>query len=386
MKIAIIGMGYVGATLAGALAPHHEVFGVDPDPRDFHEPGLSEARTRVTEVLTLSHVPPCACYIICVGTPVGSDEALRRATREVAIHMRDGALVIVRSTVAVGTTRNTIRPILDGSGLLHYQLAVCPERTVEGNALAELAELPQIIGAESDAACAAANAIFLPLGCGRVFAPTYEEAEMAKLLANSWRDVTFAYANEVALLAERYGVSARNAIQIANRNYPRCAIPVPGPVGGPCLVKDSALLTGEQWNSRSLIMTARGLNEHITFKIARNLGSLVNRLMPAQAIINYALLGTAFKGYPETDDTRDTPSLILKSVLEKLQWNATTVDPAAPANLHPNSLGRGCYNIIIVATNAPVWRTMNLRSALAPNGFIYDCCGGVDDYDYRFGG
>ena len=165
MKIAIIGMGYVGATLAGALAPHHEVFGVDPDPRDFYEPGLEEARTRVTEVLTLSHVPPCAAYIICVGTPVGSDDALRRATREVATHMRDGALVIVRSTVPVGTTRNIIRPILDGSGLLHYQLAVCPERTVEGNALAELFELPQIIAAETPEALRLTQDLFKHFGC-----------------------------------------------------------------------------------------------------------------------------------------------------------------------------------------------------------------------------
>lgn len=386
MKVVIIGMGFVGSSLAGGLAgpDDHRVTGIDPSFRDFHEPGLAHALTRVHTALSLAALPPFDVYVICVGTPVNSLEAITKATREVAAHMCDGALVIIRSTVPIGTTRNIIKPILDATGVLHYQLAVCPERTVEGNALAELAQLPQIIGAETSEAKSRTIALFRPLGCETFLVPNYETAEMAKLLANSWRDTTFAYANEVALIAEQHGISARTAIQAANWNYPRCAIPMPGPVGGPCLVKDSRLLVDV--HNRRPISAARDLNEHIVAVTAVRL----NRLAAERGIKHpkCALLGTAFKGQPETDDTRDSPGLALRWALIEMGWQVTTVDPLAPADFNCDTWANNhdTYDVVIVATNHPIWRGMGLRSYLTSQGFIYDWCGGVDEFDYRFGG
>src|SRR3546814_82483 len=123
----------------------------------FSEIGLEAALTNVIESgrLTACHstegIPPAQYYIITVGTPLrpGTYEPrldmIEEASRQVADHLPDGAAVILRSTVRIGTTRDVVKPVLDKSGR-NYRLAMCPERTLEGDALRELAGLPQIIG------------------------------------------------------------------------------------------------------------------------------------------------------------------------------------------------------------------------------------------------
>ena len=151
--VGIVGLGYVGLTLATVLAETgNTVIGVEKRPEvvdstndgipHFSESGLQEALSRVIKSGRLvaarrfDEDSYCETYIITVGTPLSSDGVVRvdmieAATREVAANMRDGALVILRSTVKVGTARTVVSPILAASGK-RFDIAMCPERTLEG--------------------------------------------------------------------------------------------------------------------------------------------------------------------------------------------------------------------------------------------------------------
>ena len=151
--VGVIGLGYVGLTLATVLAEAgNKVIGVEKRSAvvdqtnagvpHFSETGLQEALTRVVgsgSLVAVDQLSPeavCDTYIITVGTPLSSDGLVRTdmieaASREVAANMGDGALVILRSTVKVGTTRDVVSPILAASGK-RFDIAMCPERTLEG--------------------------------------------------------------------------------------------------------------------------------------------------------------------------------------------------------------------------------------------------------------
>lgn len=385
--VAIIGCGYVGLTLAAAFNKAGlKVLGVEPREEirkpvqkggaPFHEPGLADALRGITMARFLADEPPADAYVICVGTPLIDDGALERATHEVARQADDGSLIIVRSTVRVGTTRGLVKPILDLAG--SFDLAYCPERTVEGAALKELETLPQIIGAAEESAFRRAAKLFehvTPDGleCG------IEEAETAKLLANAWRDMRFAFANEVAMICERNRVSAQNVIDVANWRYARSDIPRPGPVGGPCLVKDSMLLIEPRTHAFSVIRAARMLNRPDVFADAIY-HAMCRRGFGEKGRV--AVLGTAFKGFPETDDTRDSPGVAIAKLLSN-GHEVFTVDPVAPADFKTID---GQRADVIVVTTDRVWN--GLDEALNPGGFIYDCCGAIPNERnvVRFGG
>src|SRR5687767_15428 len=136
----------------------------------FHEPGLPArlARSVRSGRLRVEPTIPVGCdarvYVITVGTPLDDEgharlDMVERCAEEVATHLRDGDLVVMRSTVKIGTTRRVVQPILERSGK-EFDLAYCPERTLEGQAMVELRTLPQIIGGFTPAADVRAAQLF----------------------------------------------------------------------------------------------------------------------------------------------------------------------------------------------------------------------------------
>ena len=168
--VAVIGLGYVGLTLAVALADTgFRVLGVErrQDVVDsinggaphFSENGLPEMLSHAVEtghlraVGALENGAQAGIYVITVGTPLDATgkartDFIEAATREVADNMAPGALVVLRSTVKIGTARNVVAPVLAASGK-GFEIAMCPERTLEGRAMHELRRLPQIVGADT---------------------------------------------------------------------------------------------------------------------------------------------------------------------------------------------------------------------------------------------
>jgi UDP-N-acetyl-D-mannosaminuronic acid dehydrogenase len=409
--VGVVGLGYVGLTLATVLAEAgNKVIGVEKRSEvvdqtnagipHFSETGLQEALSRVVKsgsLVATERLDPeavCDTYIITVGTPLSSDGIVRTdmieaATREVTANMRDGALVILRSTVKVGTTRDVVSPILAASGK-RFDIAMCPERTLEGEALQELRQLPQIVGADDPAVSDRAAAIFQRLTNSIVQVSSLEAAEIIKLVDNTYRDVHFAFANEVARVCDAFEVNAHEVISSGKLGYKRTNVPLPGLVGGPCLEKDPHILLQ---SARS-----RGIDLELTFA-----GRLINERQPAETVkfisdeiarrslpspLGICVLGMAFKGIPATDDLRGSMSTKVLDELKKAHPDAEIrlFDPViAPDQLASTFRDERIFarlgdaisgaSIVVIANNHPALGRISPRTIyefIAPDGFMFD--------------
>lgn len=338
-RICVLGMGYVGLTLAAVMADRgFQVDGIETNPAilaklqggqsHFFEQGLDQLLARGMRRGRLKFWPQMPkdrsfdVYIITVGTPLGPNGRPRKdmveaVSRDIAGHMCDDSLVLLRSTVRLGTTLNVVKPILDATGR-RFDLAMCPERTTEGDALTELIKLPQIVGGHTRTATVRASNVFRRLTPTIVGVSDVQTAEIIKLLDNSYRDLFFAFGNEVALMCEAIGISGREVISAANMGYERTNIAHPGFVGGPCLAKDPHILIDSLKSHHfvpRLVQTGRQLNENLVDHVFDFVSA---RLPHAQPLI-ISLLGLAFKGQPNTDDLRgSTALLMIKKIREKL--------------------------------------------------------------------
>src|SRR4029450_9106658 len=175
--------------------------------------------------------------VICVSTPVAEGthapelDNLRRAARHVAERRAPGPPWVLRPTVPVGGTRAVVLPEL-AARWPAPRLAFAPERTIQGQALRELAELPQGVGGIDAASRDAAGARGEKLTPHIVPVGSLEAAELVKLVNNCHTDLIYSYGNEIALLAERWRVDPLEVIRAANLDYPRPDLAKPGFVGG----------------------------------------------------------------------------------------------------------------------------------------------------------
>lgn len=411
--VGIIGLGYVGLTLATVLAEAgNTVIGVErrsdivemtnAGTPHFTETGLPDALAGVTKSKKLVAAEKfddsftCNTYIITVGTPLSPDgvarvDMIEQAARDIAENMHDGALVILRSTVKVGTTRDVVSPILAASGK-KFDIAMCPERTLEGKALQELRELPQIVGADSIEVADRAAALFRRLTISIVQVADIETAEIIKLVSNTFRDVQFAFANEVARLCDAFGVSAHEVISAGKLGYNRTNIPLPGLVGGPCLEKDPHILM-ESARSRGvdLEITSAGrlVNERQPEETVRFITSEIERRdLASSGPLKISILGMAFKGLPETSDLRGSMSIKVLDALKKSHPNADigVYDPVTPPEVLAaefpdekvfNRFGDAVSgaSVVVIGNNHPSLGTISPRTInefISPDGFVFD--------------
>lgn len=295
--IGVVGLGYVGLTLALTLADvGFKVKGFDTDPKVMRS--LSQGKSHILEpgldtflkdylgknfylVPNFSGSNNCDVYFVAVGTPLKQGKTpnlsyLKDAATNIGKVLKNGDTVILRSTVPIAVTRKVVLPILERVSGLHggqdFLLAFAPERTVEGKALEELRALPQIVGGLNHASADAAANIFSFITNSTVFVNSLEEAEMVKLINNTYRDVTFGFANEVSLISRRWGVDTKRVIEAANHGYERSRIPMPSPgVGGYCLEKDPfifALSAREKNYEPLLFLHARRVSDQMISMIA----------------------------------------------------------------------------------------------------------------------
>ena len=262
--------------------------------------------------------------IVVVGTPV--DEFLgpsmapfEDAVDEIAPHLRPGALIILRSTVYPGTTAYVKERFREhGSGV---QVAFCPERIAEGHAIEELASLPQIVGADDDAAGDRAQAVFARFA-SRFIRTSTREAELAKLFTNTWRYMKFAVANQFLMIAEEAGVDYTNVLRAVREDYPRAAdLPGPGFAAGPCLFKDTMQLASFTTDhfplGQAAVQVNEGLPGFLVDRLRRRYGDLTGRRI--------GILGMAFKA--ESDDPRASLSYKLRKLLLWAGASVLATDP-----------------------------------------------------------
>lgn len=409
-SVCIIGLGYVGLTLATVMAGSgFHVTGIEirPDVLEllragkphFFEPGLDGRLKKAIQDgrMEFFHEIPSDCqatvFIITVGTPLGPDgksrmDSIAATARQVAKMLKQGDLVILRSTVKLGTTRHVVLPLLQEAGV-EFDLAFCPERTLEGKALIELRHLPQIVGGLTLAATIRASQIFQFLTPTVVRVSDLETAELIKLIDNANRDIMFAYANEVARGCDALGISAVEVIQAGKLGYPRTNLPMPGLVGGPCLEKDPYILAEglqELGITPEITLTARRINERQPIEVAAYLSGLARGLggFPDEPVVS--LMGLAFKGQPETDDLRGTMAKPALAALRDQFPNGkfrgydamVAQDEIVKLGLVPcGSIEEAMTgaNLVVILNNHSSFMAMPievLSSTLAKPGIIYD--------------
>jgi len=262
--------------------------------------------------------------VVVIGTPV--DEFLRpsmtifeKAVDQISPHLHDGTLVALRSTVYPGTTAYVARHLIERGH--DVDVAFCPERIAEGHALEELRSLPQIIGADTDAAAERAATLFGVLAA-RTIRTTTKEAELAKLFTNTWRYMKFAVANQFFMIADQAGMDYTNILRAIREDYPRAQdLPGPGFAAGPCLFKDTMQLAAFTTDHFPLGQAAMQVNEglpaYIVSGLERRYGGLDGKCV--------GILGMAFKA--ESDDPRASLSYKLRKLLRWAGAQVLATDP-----------------------------------------------------------
>lgn len=338
--VVVGGCGHVGLPLALSLADCGYTVGINDIDEEkielvrsgrapFKESGSEELLSQVLSTGRLQLSSKAAMLrqtrtvILVIGTPI--DEFMNPSVRifdhvldELTPHIQNGSLIVLRSTVFPGTTE-TVERRLRGAGI-DAEVVFCPERIAEGHALEELRTLPQIVGAHTDAAFEQASKLFERLGVS-VIRTTPLEAELAKLLTNTWRYMKFAIANQFFEIVTRAGLDYGRVLNAIRQDYPRAAdLPGPGFAAGPCLLKDTMQLSAFTPDHFPMGQAAMQVNEGLP-------GYIVDTLNSRRPLLGRTLgiLGMAFKG--ESDDSRASLSYKLRKLAQFKGAKVMCTDP-----------------------------------------------------------
>lgn len=344
MKIHVIGLGHVGLTLSAVLleAGHH-ILGSETNRKiinslkggkaHFLEPSIDEIiskhiekRLIVFEDHKSQKLKDCNACIITVGTPLQRDSykpdlnPINSALEVLKSYYSPEILVVLRSTVPPGFCRNHVLKTISSWGYNENEvlLSFCPERTMEGAALKELVELPQIIGSNNEESQKRANKLFRSFNKNIIKAESLEQAELVKLFNNTYRDFHFAIGNIFSAVAKELSIPCLSTIELANQGYERSKIPLPGPVGGPCLSKDPYLLASVINNIelRRSLLTGREFNSKIAERVVNHVTNRIKLKSASNSVV--FITGIAFKGQPATNDLRASVAVdIIKAFQEK---------------------------------------------------------------------
>lgn len=347
--VGVIGLGYVGLPAACVIAEAgFNVTGIDVDakrveminsgqsPIEGDEPGLASLLTRVIDSKRLrastSHrdLAKADIVLICVDTPVEADHkprfaALKSACESLGAGLKKGALVIIESTIAPGTIDTIVRPALEsatgGVAGERFHLGHCPERVMPGKLLRNMRTMNRVCGGSSPEVADAMVALYSTYVEGDLDPTDCLTAELVKTAENAYRDVSIAFANQLAVICEVVGGDVWRVRELVNKVPGRYVLLPGGGVGGHCIPKDSWLLATPLGAAadESLLGVARRVNDGMPAHVADLVGEL------AEPKSRVAVLGYAY--LENSDDTRNSPSAALKAVLEQRGYEVSVHDP-----------------------------------------------------------
>jgi UDP-N-acetyl-D-mannosaminuronic acid dehydrogenase len=376
--VAIIGLGRVGLPLALGFADHGlRVLGIDVDGErldhvrarrmPFHEPGAQELLDRVELDLTGDGARAAEAnhIVITLGTPSFTHieidmSQIREALDALVPHLREGHSLILRSTVAPGTTDFVAGYLRRHTGLepgREVFIAHAPERIAAGRFLEEIHTLPCIVGGVGERSGEVVGELFEAFGAP-IVQTTPVQAELAKIWTNILRYATFALPNLLMMDCEQYGANVFEVIELINRDYPRGGIARPGFTAGACLRKDFAFSEERSYAPGMLLAVSR-VNESVPLFLVRG---LVRRLGPLEGR-RVCVLGLAFKA--DTDDERDSLSHKLIRLLERELAEVVAHDPlvATPTASFEDAVRDA--EAVIVATNHSAFATAEALALIA---------------------
>jgi UDP-N-acetyl-D-mannosaminuronic acid dehydrogenase len=345
-KICVLGLGYIGLPTAALLANRNfTVHGVDIvkttvdtiNRGEIHivEPELDTfVKAAVNSGKLKADLSPCEAdvFIIAVPTPfhegfVPNIDYVLSATEAIIPFIKEGNLIILESTSPVGTTEK-IEELLQEKGVDTSKIFIahCPERVLPGHIMRELVENDRIVGGTTLEATTIAASFYRTFVAGEVLETDAKTAEMAKLTENSFRDTNIAFANELSILCDKFGINVWELIRLANR-HPRVNILQPGAgVGGHCIAVDPWFIVHAGGSDAKMIRTAREVNTYKTewaIEKIKNAALMFENKNGKKAKI--ACMGLAFK--PNIDDLRESPALYITRTLIDQNFDVLAVEP-----------------------------------------------------------
>tara|TARA_B100000780_G_scaffold275273_1_gene241622 strand:- start:608 stop:1864 length:1257 start_codon:yes stop_codon:yes gene_type:complete len=349
LKISVVGLGYIGLPTAAMFASRGiEVVGIDVDPKvvktinsgGIHiiEPYLdavvykavNEGKLRATLIPEASQA-----FLIAVPTPIDHAtlepnlDYIEAAANSIAPVIAHGNLVVLESTVPVGTTEKLCKwlslkrpdltfPDTDAEAS-DIRIAHCPERVLPGKVMQELIENDRVIGGMSKTCAELAKELYTVFVQGEcVITSSPRTAELAKLTENSFRDVNIAFANELSQICDELNVNVWELISIANR-HPRVNVLQPGAgVGGHCIAVDPWFIVASSPKTSNLIRTARNVNDGKPKWVLQKFREAIHACLAAKGSsetseITVAIYGLSFK--PDIDDLRESPALAIAKTI-----------------------------------------------------------------------
>lgn len=359
-SVSVVGLGYVGLPAAAMFASGGlKVSGVDVDERIVNavnrgevlivEPGLAEivrAEVQRGQLTAFARPPASDAFVIAVPTPFRHDGThapdisyIEGAVRSIAPVIAKGNLIVLESTSPVGTTRHIIEVLRSARPDLKMpnpatgeegdvDFAYSPERVIPGSTTKEIVTNDRVIGGVTARAAIRTKALYKVFVSGTCHVTDDKTAEMVKLSENAYRDLNIAYANELSVMCDRFGVNVWELIELANR-HPRVSILSPGPgVGGHCISVDPWFLVSGAPDIAKLTRTVREVNDfkpHYVFRC-------VEEVMERHPHAHIACLGLSYK--PDIDDFRESPALeIALRINARWTGRVVAVDPCSEALL-----------------------------------------------------
>jgi len=409
--VAVVGLGYVGLPLlVAARRAGYRVLGLDADAEKVA--GLRTGRSSTIDIgpSELSTLEPAVfsddpsilngadAVVLCLPTPLtdGAPDLsmVRRAAEATAAHLRPGTLVVLESTTWPGTTEEFLRPILESSGLvagIDFALGYSPERIDPGQRSHQLQHTPKVVSGLTERCRDLTVSLYAPIVHSVAVTSTPREAEMAKLIENTYRQVNIALVNELAVMARDLDVDIWEALHAA-ATKPFGYQPFwPGPgVGGHCIAIDPTYLSwraGQQLGYRiGFIEHANEVNNRMPDYVATRVAEALNRV--GKPVNGSSVLGVGVAFKPGVDDLRGSPAI---AVLERLAARGAQVsyhDPFVPelelggarrasVSLNPRSLGAA--DAVVILTAHP---QVDVAAIVQAAGLVFDARGvtvGVDE-------
>ncbi|MDP6399085.1 MAG: nucleotide sugar dehydrogenase [Arenicellales bacterium] len=367
MKIAIIGLGYVGIQLAAGLGRTHSVIGLDLDAKKIadYQSGydstgeVSEAELRAADSLEFTTRPSdlkgCEIFIVAVPTPVDSAcnpdfGPLLSASRTVGSVMGSGSTVVYESTVYPGATEEVCVPQLESaSGLTwkkDFSVGYSPERINPGDPEHTLATITKVVSADNDETLDMLAQLYgevVPAGIHR--APSIRVAEAAKVIENTQRDLNIALVNELVVLFDRLNINTRDVLDAAGSKWNFLPFK-PGLVGGHCIGVDPYYLTHKAQMvsyQPEVILAGRRINDSMAHFVAGKTLKLMTEEGISASGATANVLGVTFK--ENCPDTRNSQVFPLIEALEGFGLKVSAVDPRADVSLVYDETGVHLKNI-----------------------------------------
>lgn len=363
-KICVIGLGYVGLPLAILLSEKgYTVFGFDTNLEKvnlirkgispINDEYLISTLPKVVNNLIVSDkdsiISLADVVVVCVPTPIDENHRpdlgpLISASKSISKNMREGQLISIESTIAPGTCRKIIQPILEESKLLcdkNFYMVHCPERFDLGNKTFSLKDLPRVLGSTSKEGLEKGGEFYSSfLEKPPFLGSSIEVAEASKIIENTFRDINIAFVNELAKSFGVIGIDTFEVIRAASTK-PFAFLPhYPGiGVGGHCIGVDPYYLidAGESVGySHSFLKLARDINKSMPLYTVEKIAEGLNEVGKSINETKITILGVAYK--PNVDDHRESPSLEIIKELKKRGARVLIYDPYLPQFSNTSSL------------------------------------------------